>query len=1057
MENNFNLEFNEYKDSKLPAMIMLKNMGYEYLSPEEVNRLRNNDQSKVILESILENWIRENNKYSDGKQEYEFSKNNIKNAINKIRDYTNKGLFQTNKDIYASLMTGESHTEDIGDFNIKYIDWEHPENNVYHFTEEFSVRRIGMEGKIVPDMVIFVNGIPFVIIECKHSGIQNSLNQGIEQMIRNQFSEYAPHLFYYAQILVVLAMNQAKYATVGSQKEFWTIWREKDEQILKEVKKISKKNSDSNFKNQLINALEPKYKNYMKDFILNYTPKIPNAQSYLLYSLCNKKRLLKLIRHYILFDGREKKIARYQQFYCVEKTMKRIEKRQEKGTRLGGVVWHTQGSGKSLTMVMLAKSIAANKNIKNHKIVLVTDRVNLDKQLKDTFVDCGEEPIKAQSGKHLAKLLEGRSDKIITTVIDKFENASKNIKNPIHNPNVFVLVDEGHRTQYGIIHAKMKKSLPNACYIAFTGTPVMKKDKNTIEKFGGLIDTYTIDQAVEDKNVVPLLYEGRFVPAKIDKEQIDLWFENQTKNLNKKQKEELKRRFASVECIESADQIIKMIAYDISKHYEKNWKGTGFKAQLVTSSKKNALKYKYYLDAFNIVSSEVLISSPDRREGYSDINEEPTEIIKFWEKMMKKYGTEKQYNDIIIDSFKNDEKPEIIIVVDKLLTGFDAPVNTVLYLTRKLKDHTLLQAIARVNRVKEGKDFGYIIDYSGISENLEKALDFYRALPEFDENDLKGIFTFIDDTIKDLREKYDNLNDIFKSIKNKNDIEEYERLLADEELRYRFYEKLLNYSKVLSSALSNHKFYDKVENEKIEEYKNALKFYSKLRISVRKRYSDTIDFGEYENKIRKLINEYVGAKEVEPLTKLVNIFDQKAFNEEINKLKSDVARADMIATRTQKAINEHYDEDPVYYKKFSEVLENIIKAYREKRLSDAEYLNKVKEVNLNVVNNRDDDIPEKLKNYNEEKAYYRIIKKALEKIKDSNQFDEIKLAIDIGKIIKKYVKVNWQYDNDVINKMDIDIFDKIYDEVNKEKKVLENQLIDEIVKSIIDVAKVRIE
>lgn len=1060
MTNIQQLQFNEYKDSQLTAMIMLKNMGYEYLTPNEVNELRYGKTNEVILEKVLEDWLRKNNRYKYGDSEYPFSESNIRNAIGKIKNYINKGLVQTNKDIYESLLTGESHPEIVQgqqkSFNIKYIDWDNPDNNVYHFTEEYVVQRKGSNEHIRPDIVLFVNGIPLAVIECKSSAIKNPVHEGISQMLRNQTEDYAPQLFHYAQILIVLAMNEAKYGTVGTNEEFWSVWKEKwadkSRKFDDVVNEIINNPPDDKFKEKLLASVNQKYQSSAKKVLDELNPRISKEQDYILYSLCKKDRMLELIRKYILFDKAEKKIARYQQYFCVEKIMHRILRREEMGRRKGGVVWHTQGSGKSLTMVMLARSIALNKDISDYRIVLVTDRVNLDKQLHDTFRDCGKSPEKAKSGRHLAELIEGTSSTIITTVIDKFENAVDKLKYPVHNPNVFVLVDEGHRTQYGTVHAKMRQAMPSACYIAFTGTPVMKKDKNTIEKFGGLIDTYTIEDAVNDKNVLPLIYEGRFVPQKVDKDAIDNWFEKATASLNQKQKADLKKKFASADHLNEAEQKIKMIAFDISQHFAQNWQGKGLKAQVVTPSKAAALKYKEYIDDFGLVNCEVLISGPDQREGYKDIYDEPKEMNKFWDKMMKKYGSEQQYNDMIISLFKEDEYPEIIIVVDKLLTGFDAPVNTILYLTRKLKDHTLLQAIARVNRLHEGKEFGYIIDYSGILENLDNAFEFYDALPEFDKDDIHNTFVFTDEIVRKLREKHDNLNDLFKEIGNKQDTEAYEKLLSDEELRNKFYERLLGFSKMLASALSNHQFYEKETSEKISEYKNALRFYSKLRVSVRRRYSDAIDYGEYEPQIKKLIDEYVGADEIEVITPPINIFNEIEFNEELSKMNNDASKADMIATRTMQTITQRYEEDPAFYKKFSDLLKEVIDSYRAERISEAEYLRKAKEIKQYVINRTDDSIPMQLKKYEEEKAYFGILKEKTSLTEDDMLAE---LALKVGEIINGHMKVNWADDQDLINQMDIEIFDVVFDTLKDKGIELSNDTADEIVEGIINIARIR--
>jgi len=330
----------------------------------------------------------------------------------------------------------------------------------------------------------------------------------------------------------------------------------------------------------------------------------------------------------------------------VKNTMERITTFDGEGKRVGGVVWHTQGSGKSLTMVMLAKSIALEPAIENHKIILVTDRVDLDDQIYNTFHHCGKEPEQAKTGKQLLEMIEGHKERIITTVIDKFDAAisSRNFCNS--DPNIFVLVDEGHRGQYGPRHARMRKTLPKACYIAFTGTPIMKKDKNTVAKFGGLIQpTYTISQAVKDKAVVPLLYEGRHVEQKVNDGSIDSWFDKITGKLTKGQSVDLKKKFTTTDQLNKAEQKVMRVAWDVSEHFKENWQGTPFKAQLVTQDKATAILYKKYLDEFGMVSSEILISGPDECEGAVDIyKENKEEVVRFWKAMMAKYGSEKEYN-----------------------------------------------------------------------------------------------------------------------------------------------------------------------------------------------------------------------------------------------------------------------------------------------------------------------------------------------------------------------------------------------------------------------------
>jgi type I restriction enzyme, R subunit len=392
----------------------------------------------------------------------------------------------------------------------------------------------------------------------------------------------------------------------------------------------------------------------------------------------------------------------------VQDILERVLAGNGEEARKGGVVWHTQGSGKSLTMVMLAKALALHPAILNPKVILVTDRIDLDDQIWGTFRACGLEPEQATTGKHLVDLLLDERAHVVTTVIHKFAAATTSRALKKVGRNTFVLVDEGHRSQYNEHHARMRLALKGACFIAFTGTPLAKSaQRNTFATFGDLFKpAYTISRAVEDKAVKPLLYEARHVPQPVETEAIDGWFEKITMSLTPEQKADLKRKFSSERQLNKATQKVRMIAWDIGLHYAATYQGTGLKGQLVAPDKRTALQYKRFLDEFGKVSSDVLISPPTQREGEDKGTEASQEEKAFWDSMMDRYGSEKKYNQLLINAFKHGEQPEIIIVVDKLLTGFDAPCNTVLYLARTLKEHTLLQAIARVNRLYEGKEYG---------------------------------------------------------------------------------------------------------------------------------------------------------------------------------------------------------------------------------------------------------------------------------------------------------------------------------------------------------------
>ncbi|HOC94180.1 MAG TPA: HsdR family type I site-specific deoxyribonuclease [Bacteroidales bacterium] len=1060
--------FTEDHISQVPALQLFQNIGYTYLSPDEALSLRGGRESGVLMDGILENWLRENNAIYYKGETYTFTENNILSAIQALKDVLFDGLVRTNEKIYDLMTLGKSLQQaisgDVKSFSLKYIDWEQPEKNVYHVTEEFSVERAGSKETYRPDIILFVNGIPLCVIECKRPVFEGEvekkkpIEQAISQHIRNQKDDGIPHLFVYSQLLLALSKNEAQYATTGTPLKFWAVWKEHDniDATLREI--INRPLADD--KKEKLFAGRFKYVRSIFDAMEAEGGREVTEQDRAIYALCRPERLLRFVFRYLLYDAGEKKIARYQQFYCVENILERIRQRDKGGKRTGGVVWHTQGSGKSLTMVMLAKAIALEPGTDDYKIALVTDRVDLDDQIYRTFQQCGCETVQATTGKHLITLIEENKKRIVTTVIDKFDAAlsKRDVKND--SPDIFVLVDEGHRGQYGPLHAKMRKMLPNACFIAFTGTPVIKKQKNTIVTFGGMVPPpYTITQAVEDKAVVPLLYEGRHVPQSVEEKLIDSWFEKITKNLTKEQAADLKKKFSTADQLDKSEQKIKIIAWDIGAHFKKNWQGTPFKAQLVCNGKDTALKYKQYLDEFDMVSSEVLISGPDDREGETDISRENKEAVnRFWKEMMKKYGTEKEYNRQLINSFKFGEFPEIIIVVDKLLTGFDAPKNTVLYLTRNLKEHSLLQAIARVNRLYEGKEYGYIIDYRGVLLNLDAALDLYSSLPEFDAADLAGTWTDVDAVIQTLPQKHSDLWDIFKEIKNKRDEEAYELLLADEAVRIRFYERFTDFAKTLATALSTAKFITETPQAKIDEYNRDLRFFKNLRASVRRRYSEVVDYSEYEPLIQKLIDTHVGAGEVETIVEQVNIFDTEKFQQEVERMQGDAARADTIAHRTMRTIEEKMQEDPAFYKKFSKMLQDAIDAFHQQRIMEAEYLKRAKDIMASVVNRTGDNVPEKLKHYEIAKAYYGEINDIIGVYgEDRPEWAEIKaeLSIAVDEIIRARRIVNWTTNPDVQNQMRTDIEDRLFDLKEKLGIDLTFEDMDMIIEKCLEIAKVR--
>lgn len=1027
--------------SQIPALQLLQNLGYTYLTPEEVLKERQDKLSNVILEDILEQQLLKFNKIQFKGKIYPFSPASIRGAIDAIKNVPMfDGLVTTNSKIYDLLTLGKSFEESIGNdrksFTINYIDWNNIENNVFHVAEEFEVNRTSSDKKYRPDIVLFVNGIPLCIIECKRPDIKEPLEEAKSQHLRNQQEDGIPHLYKYSQILLALTSNKVQYATTGTPRKFWATWKE---QKLKETdlqELVNKPLSDE----QKDKLFADRFK-YVRKYFDNIEAegRLVTEQDKLLYSLCQPQRLLELMYKYIVYDAGIKKIARYQQYFAIQDTLERIKIiRHER--RQGGVIWHTQGSGKSLTMVMLAKAISLEPEIVNPKIVIVTDRIDLDKQISDTFKSCGKVVKKATSGEDLGNIIADNKETIITTVINKFQAALRKKKVIDNSKNVFVLVDESHRSQYGSANALMQKVFPNACYIGFTGTPLMKKEKSTAVKFGGIIGTpYTINQAVEDEAVLPLYYESRLAVQNVTQNSIDKYFDIISRDLTDKQKADLKKKFSTRRILNEAEQKIANVALDISQHFEHKYKGTGFKGQLTVPSKAIALKYKKYLDELGMVTSEVVISAPDTREGNDDIYEEnSSEVNQFWRRMMDRFGNESEYNAQIINQFKNAPEPELLIVVDKLLTGFDAPKNSVLYIARSLKEHGLLQAIARVNRLAEGKDYGEIIDYYGLLTELDEALLTYSNIGDFDEEDIQDALVSAQEEIKKLPQLHSDLWEIFNGI-NKYDVEAYEQHLKYEDDRDKFYDKLSQYSKVLQLALGNFKFLEETPEKKIVTYKNDLKFFLNLRVSLKSRYAESIDRKEYEAKIQKLIDTYVTSDEIIQVTEPVDIFDTEKFKAEVEKKVSTRSKADTIAYRISRTISEKWDDDPIFYKKLSELLKEAIAKYSKQIMDEAErlkndnaYLNRVTEILTMARTRTGDDIPISILNNEVAKAFYGVV---FEKIKkyDATKDSAAELALKIDKIILDNQYVDWIKNTDLQNKIINGIEDVLFEfkDINK--------------------------
>ena len=1061
-----NFQINEKHLSQIPVLQLLIGLGFEFLTPAETLRERQDRTSNVLLESILRNQLKEINRIRYKGSEYLFSEENVQSAIQKLKNIKYDGLLKTNEAIYDLITLGTAMEQTIeGDsksFNMNYVDWRNPGRNKFHVTVEYSVERSRSTETARPDIVLFVNGIPFCVIECKTPQIE--VEQAVSQSIRNQNDDYIPKLFIYSQMVLALNKNSAMYSTTGTAAKFWGVWKEPQmDNGEREFEKLAAVVNQP-LAEDVIARISSTFDVKPEAFTGN---RLVTEQDKSLFSLCRPERLLELAWKFTVFDGGIKKVARYQQYFVIKSTLNRVKHFDSTNSRKGGVIWHTQGSGKSLTMVMLARNLALDPEILNPRIVLVTDRDDLDKQLGNTFAACGLEANRATSGRNLLELVAEKKSGIITTLIHKYDKAYAVKKYQDESPDIFILVDESHRTQFGSFSARMRQMFPHACYLGFTGTPLLKKEKNNFTKFGELVEPhYSITQAVEDGTVVPLLYEGRHVEMTQNQTAVDLWFERHTQGLTKEQQADLKRKYARAEMLNKADQVIYMRAFDISEHFRSNWQGTGFKAQLVAPNKASALKYNAYLNEIGIVSSEVVISPPDMREGYEETNDETTdEVVKFWQKMMKRYGSEEEYTKQLINQFKHGSEPEILIVVDKLLTGFDAPRNAVLYLCRVLREHTLLQAIARVNRLHEGKEFGFIVDYASVLGELDKALTMYSAFEGFDESDLVGTLTSINSEIEKLPSRYSDLWDLFKTVKHSYDEEAYEVLLADDELREEFYGRLSEFGKTLGIALSSEKFLTETDEKTLSRYKADLRKFQSLKASVKLRYAEAIDYRDYELKIKKLLDTHIQANEVVQLNEPVNIFDDKMFNQVKEEQgvyqtkKTTASKADTIAHATKKVITEKMDEDPAFYEKFSKLIQQAIEDFRAKRISDLDYLNKVVDIRNKVVGKVHDDIPDKLSGNENAMAYFGVLKPLLEKHELSEEDLESAAAdtgIAIHGILEKHKKVHFRDDEDAQKQAVNEIEDYLYDELKRERGIeLSLDQMDDIIEKVLQVAKHR--
>jgi len=691
------------------------------------------------------------------------------------------------------------------------------------------------------------------------------------------------------------------------------------------------------------------------------------------------------------------------------------------------------------------KALIENPHITNPRVIIVTDRKDLDRQIRDTFRNCNlkKEVVQATSGQNLLELIKEKNLAVVTTLVHKFESAAKKKAGFIDDDsNIFVLIDEAHRTQSGIANFEMNRIIPNACYTGFTGTPLLTKDKESWKKFGGYIDKYTIDDGLADKIILPLIYEGRYVDLVQNEEQIDRHMERLTEGLNDKQKRDL-QKYIGTKIIKDNPQRIVEIGYDIEKHYASNFQNTGLKAQIVAPSKYSAILFQRFFETQGKIRSAVVISDEHDDGDEADVHKK--EVVEYLNSVREKHSSVTTYEKDVIDSFKyNDDGIEIIIVVDKLLTGFDAPRNTVLYLTKDLRDHSLLQAIARVNRLHENKKLpktaGFIIDYSENAKNIDTAM---KLFGNYDESDVKGTLIDVSEKIQELEESYSRVHDLFKEIKGSSDDEAFLQLLADAPKREMFYKALNEFIKNLNECFVLQDFVHEFQH--LDAYRRELKKFMELRKTASLKYADRVDLSEYKQSLVNILDKYVDANGVELLTKQINITDRKQFEEAIETLGSDKSKAEAIAAQTQKTITEKMDSDPEFYERFSKKVSEILREMRDGKLADIAALKQLKLIQDDVVNKKDDTLPQAIVSHGGSDIFYRNLREDFGKFE---LVDEIYVGIILGilKIVKQEAIVDWYKNIDVKRRIMNSIDDYLYDVVKKEKGI---NLSDEDMKTII--------
>jgi type I restriction enzyme R subunit len=778
---------------------------------------------------------------------------------------------------------------------VRFFDFDDPFANTFEFARQVAIK--GPRQDIIPDITIYVNGLPLAVIECKSPVLADPMGEAIRQFrryeSRDEFSGLgAPRLFETAQISIALARDVAKYGTTLTPARQWAEWKDPYPLTL--------------------------------DALTAQLGRTPTGQDILLAGLLAPANLLDLIRNFVMFetiDGRRiKKLARYQQFVAVGKAIERI-RTAVNPQRRGGVIHHAQGSGKSLTMVFLATKLRRLPEAENPTLVIVTDRNDLDDQITAQFKRSGfPNPVQADSGDALRKVLAGGVGTTVLTTVHKFHSAVPNRSSIISSArNVFVMVDEAHRTQYGALAARMRAGLPNACMLAFTGTPIDKKDRSTREVFGDYLHRYLIDQAVKDGATVPIFYEMRDARLRIDGRDLESDIRTSFPELSDEEIDKLKRGMRLQEKLAGAEVRVEAIAKDILEHYRTTIEPNGFKAQIVTVSRDVAVSYVEALRRLGAPECALIMSASNNDSA-----------------RLQAHHLSKRERDDCISRFKKPDDPlKILVVCDMLLTGFDAPVEQVLYLDAPLREHTLLQAIARVNRTAEGKTYGLVVDYWGDNRRISAALDLFS-----EEDGVSNALRPLTEKIQLLESRHRAAMRLFEG-GDRGDEALCLALLEPDDIRAKFELDFLRFAEAMDMVLPDPKALE-------EPYVTDLKWLARLRVIARRaHYQEPFDPKDYGAKVGEIITRHLSVEGVEQLLAKRDILDP-AFKQHLDSLSSAEAKAAEIEHAIHHEIHVHRDENPMAYTSLWEQLEKIVNEKREARVSAASTLARLEDIAAQV-------------------------------------------------------------------------------------------------------------